>query len=866
MKVKISMDKVSLQSKPKENKIVETRERTASNWTEIELKKLAYLNGRKGHTIIPAHLQGGTKAENCTEMQILALDFDCGCTFSEIKNRCDSMGLNITYAYHTFSSTEEHEKFRVIFVLDVPETDTFIIKVMLNMLIKIFPECDTSCKDLCRMFFGGKELIYYDENARIALEQVLLPFLEALDTGTHYKRSLMQFASKMNITMINNNLCMGRLSDQEVIFGNKMDLPVIHITAESKNLPFFIAEGGCLHPGITYKDKKSEKRKIKLTEGGTNCQLYNDFVSGIELSYDEKFTIATNLININGGRKQFLDIIRQVYGEESFSRWERRLKYMSGYHPKRCSQESCPCYHQCVHENTMIDTLAMDRKVFQGKTDYVSVDAAVSKMKTDLADAFHSYENGIHLIKAQTGLGKTTAYVDLIMENPGNRFLIAVPTNILKREVGDKLRNSGIPADDIFITPSVNDSFLPETIQKEISEAHKQGIHSVTKRLVKEYYKKTKKETPYELAKLEECEKFLKDACDIEERIVVTTHAYFLQMKEETLKKFTVIIDEDFLMLQGFNRMYSVSINCLEELAEKNMGVYSKMANTLLKAKEGEYQTVNTGIAEPLTEKQLEELACFGMEDNINDLKDAGTFVRMKDRETGADIIKYFCPPVLPKMKYIVLSATFNQNIYRLFFKGKMDVFSYGEQKAAYKGKLIQYTYHSLGRKDLSEKMEVFDVVRRITGKENLPVITFKCIEQIKGMDRLNSAGIHFGNSTGVNSLSGKDLAIIGTPYSVDENFKLIASFLGADVNKKHDKRPRWRRVDYKNDNFLITTYADEILREVQLYAIESELEQCAGRARLLRNDCTVYVFSSFPCEQAQIDARNYLSDHPASE
>ena len=162
---------------------------------------------------------------------------------------------------------------------------------------------------------------------------------------------------------------------------------------------------------------------------------------------------------------------------------------MSGYHPKRCSEESCPYYHQCVHENTMIDTLAMDRKVFQGKTDYVSVDAAVSKMKTDLADAFHSYENGIHLIKAQTGLGKTTAYVDLIMENPGNRFLIAVPTNILKREVGNKLRNSGISADDIFITPSVNDSFLPETIQKEISEAHKQGIHNITKRLVKEYYR-----------------------------------------------------------------------------------------------------------------------------------------------------------------------------------------------------------------------------------------------------------------------------------------------------------------------------------------------------------------------------------------
>lgn len=141
-----------------------------------------------------------------------------------------------------------------------------------------------------------------------------------------------------------------------------------------------------------------------------------------------------------------------------------------------------------------------------------------------------------------------------------------------------------------------------------------------------------------------------------------------------------------------------------------------------------------------------------------------------------------------------------------------------------------------------------------------MAVITFKRLEQKMG--RLNKAGIHFGNSTGINGLSGKDLAIVGTPYSVDENYKLIACYLGADVNKKEDKRPSWRRVDYKNDSFLITTYADKILREVQLYSIESELEQCVGRARLLRNDCTVYVFSSFPYEQAHLDVRNYLSGH----
>jgi len=859
MKVKIGIDGIASSEKPTNGNIVRTRERAVANWTEIELEKLADLNGNKGHTINPAHLQEGMKAERCVEMQIFALDFDSGCTFTEIKNRCDSMRLNITYAYHTFSSTNEKEKFRIIFVLDEPEQDSFIIKVMLNMLIKIFPECDQNCKDMYRIYFGGKKLIYYDGNARITLEQLYFPFLESLDIGTHYKENIKRFGSKMNITMINNNLCMGRLKDQEVIFGKKMDSPVIHITAESKNFPFFIAEGKLLPDNTCSKE---HIRKITLGNDITACQLYDDFKSGIELSFDEKFAIATNLININGGRKHFLGIIRQTYGEDSFGRWERHLKYMKGYYPKRCSEEFCPYYKECVHENTIVDTLAMDRKVYQGKVDYVSIKDAANKLEMNIYNAFHSIEKGVHLIKAQTGLGKTTAYINLIRENQGNRFLIALPTNALKKEVGEKMRNSGIPADNIYITPSINgNDFITYEIQEEIAQLHQCGIHNKTKSIIRSYLKEIKEKTPYELAKIEECEKFLKDTNEIEERIVVTTHAYFLQMKEETLKKFTIIIDEDFLILQGFNRMCNVSIRCLEELAKKGFGAYSKVAGMLLEAQEGIYQKMDMECVGSLTEEQIEGLECFDIGDNINDLKDARTFVRMKDCNTGKDIIKYFCPPSIPKMKYIVLSATFNYTIYHLYFKGKMEVFLYGEQKAAYKGKLIQYTYHSLGRKDLSEKMEVFDAAKRIVGKEEVEIITFKYIEKNRGVNRLNRAGIHFGNSTGINILSGKDLVIIGTPYSVDENYKLIACYLGADVNKKEDKRPLWRRVNYKNNSFLITTYTDKILKEVQLYSLESELEQCVGRARLLRNDCTVYLFSSFPCEQAHIDSRNYLVD-----
>ena len=54
-------------------------------------------------------------------------------------------------------------------------------------------------------------------------------------------------------------------------------------------------------------------------------------------------------------------------------------------------------------------------------------------------------------------------------------------------------------------------------------------------------------------------------------------------------------------------------------------------------------------------------------------------------------------------------------------------------------------------------------------------------------------------------------------------------------------------------------TYGDEEMRNLQLFFIESELEQAVGRARLLREDCTVYVFSNYPCQQAELIQDSYL-------
>lgn len=134
-------------------------------------------------------------------------------------------------------------------------------------------------------------------------------------------------------------------------------------------------------------------------------------------------------------------------------------------------------------------------------------------------------------------------------------------------------------------------------------------------------------------------------------------------------------------------------------------------------------------------------------------------------------------------------------------------------------------------------------------------IITFK-----KYAEGTNYEGLYYGNQAGCDKLKGKNLVIIGTPYTVDDRYKLVAHYLGVDANRKEDFRPHRQRIEYNGYSFQHTTYKNELLREIQAYSISSELEQAVGRARLLREECTVLLFSSLPCEQARIHEKDYLA------
>ena len=68
------------------------------------------------------------------------------------------------------------------------------------------------------------------------------------------------------------------------------------------------------------------------------------------------------------------------------------------------------------------------------------------------------------------------------------------------------------------------------------------------------------------------------------------------------------------------------------------------------------------------------------------------------------------------------------------------------------------------------------------------------------------------------------------------------------------------RKVENEIYEYSIMTFGNMKMRNLQLYFLESELEQAVGRARLLRCNCTVYLFSNYPLRQAEIIQEDYLN------
>ena len=187
--------------------------------------------------------------------------------------------------------------------------------------------------------------------------------------------------------------------------------------------------------------------------------MLEDFRDGKELTHAQKFALITNLRFIRGGEKWFLSVLSKQ-DKKSHEKWTSDIKYIRGYRPMRCQKEFCPYFEMCSNAGTIIDTISMDRKVYSDTPKYYSIEEANECLRANLETAYKSNIQGIHLIPAQTALGKTTAYIELIEKYRKTKFLVALPTDILKNQVAKDLEFK-MP-NKVFVTPSIHRNVLIE--------------------------------------------------------------------------------------------------------------------------------------------------------------------------------------------------------------------------------------------------------------------------------------------------------------------------------------------------------------------------------------------------------------------
>lgn len=163
--VNVLLDNKEFMQKPKSVEVRELNNRIIRLEESLAVEELA-LEIVKGKSFVPATFKSingvirRTK-EYWKSQEVVALDFDDGMTLNEaLKN--DFFQRYASFLYTTFSHTEQHNKFRVVFVLSEVITNYKKVEAILRKLMEMFPQADKSCKDATRLFFGGTKLFVFD--------------------------------------------------------------------------------------------------------------------------------------------------------------------------------------------------------------------------------------------------------------------------------------------------------------------------------------------------------------------------------------------------------------------------------------------------------------------------------------------------------------------------------------------------------------------------------------------------------------------------------------------------------------------------------------------------------------------------------
>lgn len=756
-----------------------------------------------GYTWAGGVFNGLVKNENWLSQSVIGLDFDNKESIiypEDVIKRLEEYAITPQIWYRTFSSSDELLKFRIMLLLDTEIKDPGHHDVLMKGLKAIFPEADPKCFRKGGFFFAGtnSQIISTGEIKTSKLTEHLSIELITKEKGRTRSIAPLKACSflwgeeigeKGNLLYNNNNK-----------------------QRNSPNTTGAIPEG-------------NEQLNIDWDLARHKVKIIDQFLDGKWLDHDQLFGLATNLINFKGGRKIMKETMLK-YNEQGLTEYTENnfniFPYLSivYYPPKPINVFSIFPEDQYIYD---LQTELLNQR---GKIQVleainkIPLKEAELKLKKHFEYTLVSTElDKIYILKLPTAIGKTR-----LLSSVSNAT-ISFPTNDLKQEVTKRMT---IPYQ---MTPNTV-RFSDERINNLIDYYYSMGLHqkavAVLHNIVSGRFTYTVNNEDLSQAKayLDQLEKCMKS-----EETVLTTHTRAIHSK---FSHDSLIFDED--PLGSLVQIKQIKISDLFTIGltlEKGRQDLTNVINILESANKGEINPSPTlmmnldELVEKVSDSKWTDSNIFGFFSSSFFVKDS----------LDSNLIHYVNKVDLPKdKKIIILSATVNATIYKYLFGDRIEVFDVGD--VVQKGKIIQHTKRSCSRKGLRKYAK--QISEEVGEKK---VITFKSMIH----EFLNTSDeIYFGNCSGYDTLAGEDLVVVGTPHRNNVEYLLLAKVLGIDF-KTSDTTMGYKEIEYNGFKFMFNCYDHPELREIQLGLIESDLIQAIGRARTLRTNAKVEVYSNFP-------------------
>lgn len=876
-----------------------------------EIEDMIAMIGQEGQMFCPSTFSNhDCRKENFEQIQLFPLFFyEVDIKANEAFKRARKYGIAVMFVYRIFSSGNKNN-FTLVFQNETPIYRYEEAEAMMAALLEIFPEASHRYNGILKVYNGGNKVYYYNKKNTINhffLFAGLSYYFKDRYGINNYKRYLIKFAKKTGLVLNSRKLPDISIVKIEAevkskLHGEKFDnfspSSIINNSNNGDLLSPLIYEVNLMNSSNSirsinsiddkdvnnsrkYKkesckdslkksissinnvtdnindinivnasainlqaDKKSKKHKLyrssdlPLIYG--RCRLYRDLVEGnTKFTDKELLGIISNLIYVESGEKEFSNFLKlNIYYErkkEVLDKWQYYFFHLKESETLPCST-FCRYHDKCSHGANILSSAKVKYHemvdIENYNPNYVDLEEAWLSFYDNFWEAIESGKKIWHIITSQTALGKTEAIL-MFLKDTDLRVLIVVPTNKLKQEVYCRAKDKGIK---IVVSPSLHEILdeLPSEVGNNIKAIYDSGqspMAYVNKLISEEDPRCTKILKKYK----EELKEFFES-----DSHAITTHR---RLSSLDLSKYDlVIVDEDILYSTVIPNRDTIEITKLKKLEKKletSDPLAVKIRSILRKRKEKELFKCK----KIKYDKKYLDLKTFI---NIPALCEAEYFCYRKEHDKEEEeCIKEACisfvkPIKFQKdVKYIMLSATANKDICQYYF-GEKNVAFYECKEAKMTGILIHYYDRTMSRSYVYNHLGVYGEIKRKIKVDDF--ITFQRFEKDCGTEW------HFGNCVGCDVLKGKDIAVIGTPHQPEWIYKLFAFSLGFKIEEKASNMD----VGHNGKIFRFNTYQNEVLRKIQFYMIESELEQAVGRARLLRCDCVVYLFSNFPLKQAK--------------